>query len=188
MWRAAQILRGSLSLLMERIRQALARSPFRARFRLDAAARVYIAQHGMETIRRHAADFVHLRLAPAVPPNDGKQTPMHGHPVFMAQHACACCCRSCLLKWHGFPMGRALTEAEQAYIVSFLMQWIESQLTTPCAPPAHSKNPRTEPVQGVFDFGESPKYEAVRGQHQNPSSSAAGAGAGAAGAAASGEG
>lgn len=29
----------------------------------------------MKTIRRHAADFVRTRLAPAVIPNDGRQTP-----------------------------------------------------------------------------------------------------------------
>lgn len=153
MWRAAQHLRGSLSLLMEAIFQALTRSTFRARFQLNAAARTYAKQQGMETIRRHAADFVRTRLAPAVPPNDGKQTPMRGHPVFIAQHACACCCRSCLAKWHGIPMGYALTEADQAYIVSFLMEWIEKQMS--CSDfSLLDKNPGARFVQGEFEFGD----------------------------------
>ncbi len=74
----------------------LSRSPFRSRFHLRETDRTYITQKGIDTIRHHAHDFIRLRLAPAYIPNDGKQTPMRGHPVFIAQHACACCCRACL--------------------------------------------------------------------------------------------
>ena len=83
------------------------------------------ADKGLETIQRHAADFIRTRLAPASIPNDGKQTPMRGHPVFIAQHACACCCRGCLHKWYHVPVGRELTENEQERIVKLLMAWIE---------------------------------------------------------------
>ena len=55
-------------------------------------------------------------------------TPMRGHPVFIAQHACACCCRGCLHKWYHVPVGRELTENEQERIVKLLMAWIERQL------------------------------------------------------------
>ena len=116
---------------MATIEQALARlqgSAFRAGFRLSEKDRRYIAEKGMDTIRRHAADFVRTRLAPADIPNDGRQTPMRGHPVFAAQHACACCCRGCLNKWYHVPRGRELTEDEQERIVKLLMAWIERQL------------------------------------------------------------
>lgn len=53
---------------------------------------------------------------------------MRGHPVFVAQHATGCCCRGCLVKWHGIPAGRPLTEAEQAYVVEVLMAWIGRQM------------------------------------------------------------
>ena len=66
-------------------------------------------------------------LAPAVIPNDGRQTPMRGHPVFIAQHATACCCRKCLEKWHRIPAGRELSAAEQRYVVAVLMAWIGRQ-------------------------------------------------------------
>ena len=82
----------------------------------------------METIRSHANDFIEKRLAPADIPNDGKQTPMRGHPVFIAQHATACCCRGCLAKWHGIPAGKALTEAQKQYVVDVLMTWIQREL------------------------------------------------------------
>ena len=108
--------------------ERLAKSAFRSRFRLTQKDKSYIVSKGMATIRRHAIDFVTKRLAPAVIPNDGKQTPMRGHPVFLAQHATGCCCRSCLSKWHHIPAGRQLTEEEQQYIVAVLMTWIERQL------------------------------------------------------------
>ena len=88
----------------------------------------YIAEKGLDTIRKHAEDFVAKRLAPAVIPNDGKQTPMRGHPVFIAQHATGCCCRGCFFKWHHIPAGIQLTEEEQQYAVAVLMTWIEKQI------------------------------------------------------------
>ena len=108
----------------------LARSKFRSRFRLSAADRKYIADKGMATIRSHAADFVRTRLAPANPPNDGRQTPMRGHPVFKAQHATATCCRSCLEKWWKVPKGTEIPPERQSRIVDFLMIWIERMQNT----------------------------------------------------------
>ena len=106
----------------------LARSKFRARFHLAAADLRYIAEKGLDTIRRHAADFVRTRLAPAQPPNDGRQTPMRGHPVFKAQHATATCCRGCLEKWWKVPRGTDIPPARQARIVDFLMAWINREI------------------------------------------------------------
>ena len=81
----------------------------------------------MDTIRKHAQDLIGKRLAPAEPVNDGKQTPMRGHPVFIAQHATATCCRSCLEKWHHIPKGRQLTQEQQDYVVDVIMEWIDLQ-------------------------------------------------------------
>lgn len=107
---------------------ALSKSPFRSRFHLQGKELDYLQSKGLTTILDHAADFVTRRLAPADLPNDGKQTPFRGHPVFVAQHATACCCRGCLEKWHRLPKGRALTEAEQAYIVKILEQWLGTEM------------------------------------------------------------
>jgi hypothetical protein len=106
----------------------LARSKFRSRFHLGAAERGYADAKGRPVIAAHAADFVAQRLAPAAPRNDGRQTPMRGHPVFIAQHATATCCRSCLAKWHGLPKGRALAAEEQAQVVGAIMGWIDRQM------------------------------------------------------------
>ena len=102
----------------------LARSSFRSRFRLGAKERAYCRDEGRDIIDAHARDFIARRLAPAQPANDGRQTPMRGHPVFIAQHATATCCRTCLRKWHGLAEGRALSEEEQSHIVAILMTWI----------------------------------------------------------------
>ncbi|HGL6830694.1 TPA: DUF4186 family protein [Citrobacter koseri] len=61
----------------------LSRSPFRSRFRLGAKERQYCWDKGAQVIDQHAAEFIAKRLAPAFPRNDGKQTPMRGHPVFI---------------------------------------------------------------------------------------------------------
>lgn len=106
----------------------LAKSRFRSSFRLTQKDRDYVSAKGLATIRSHAKDFVAKRLSPAVITNDGKQTPMRGHPVFLAQHATGCCCRGCFFKWHHIPQGRELTKEEQNYSVAVLMAWIEKQM------------------------------------------------------------
>ena len=110
--------------LFERLRQ----SKFRSRFRLTDEDRAYIQEKGIGTVRRHAQEIVAKRLSAENPENDGKQTPMKGHPVFTAQHATACCCRSCLEKWHYIPAGKVLTEEEQSYITDVLMDWIRKEM------------------------------------------------------------
>ena len=82
----------------------------------------------MPVIREHAYDFIGKRLAPENIPNDGKQTPWKGHPVFIAQHATGCCCRECLFKWHRINKGKELTKEQQDYVVDVLMTWIENQM------------------------------------------------------------
>jgi predicted Fe-S protein YdhL (DUF1289 family) len=106
---------------------ALAQSSFRRRFRLRGPELAYVRGRGMQTVLRHADEMIAARLAPAAPSNDGKQTPMRGHPVFLAQHATATCCRGCLAKWHHIPKGRELTADERAYVVSVLERWIRTQ-------------------------------------------------------------
>lgn len=103
---------------------ALERSPFRRRQALDEKDRVYLQHRGLDTVLRHAADFVARRLADAQPVNDGRQTPWRGHPVFTAQHATATCCRGCLAKWHAIEAGRPLTDAERRYVVEVIGRWL----------------------------------------------------------------
>jgi hypothetical protein len=102
----------------------LIQQPFRAKFRLRGRELATVELRGYPQIRKHAADLIRKRLAPAVPDNDGRQTPYRGHPVFVAQHATATCCRGCLRKWHGIDRGFELTAAQQAYVVDVICRWI----------------------------------------------------------------
>lgn len=116
---------------MQTVEQALdklSKSDFRSGFHLSRSDIEYIHSRGTEQIRKHAEDFIRQRLAPAVIPNDGRQTPMKGHPVFIAQHACACCCRGCLQKWYKVPQGIELSDLQQEKIVNLLMLWIEKEM------------------------------------------------------------
>ena len=105
----------------------LNKSKFRSKFHLSKKDIEYINEKGIDAIRQHAFDFISKRLAPAIIPNDGEQTPMRGHPVFIAQHACACCCRGCLNKWYKVQRGTALTPVQQEKIVNLIMAWIERE-------------------------------------------------------------
>jgi predicted Fe-S protein YdhL (DUF1289 family) len=110
---------------------ALQKSAFRRRFHLQAAERAYLQQQGLPTVLAHARDFVDKRLAPANPAKDGKQTPFRGHPVFVAQHATATCCRGCLAKWHEIPHGRMLDAQERDHVVAALEHWLRMEAARP---------------------------------------------------------
>jgi len=107
---------------------ALAKSSFRSRFHLSIADKDLIAKKGRGVIRKHGEVMLKKRLFPPAPPNDGKQTPFKGHPVFAAQHATATCCRKCLLKWYHFPLDHQLNKAEQEYILGVIDAWINREL------------------------------------------------------------
>lgn len=113
---------------IQKIFEGLAKSNFRSKFHLKPKDKEYANQKGMETIKSHAYDFINKRLAPEVIPNDGKQTPMRGHPVFLAQHATATCCRGCLEKWHKIPKGKELTKEQVDYVVKVIMTWINKEM------------------------------------------------------------
>lgn len=128
---------------------ALARSAFRRRQTLGAGDLAYLRGRGMETVRRHADEMVAARLAPAEPANDGKQTPMRGHPVFVAQHATGTCCRGCLAKWHRIPKGRGLTDEERAYVVSVLERWLRDAAAA--TPPSDAGRAGEDVARGKKD-------------------------------------
>lgn len=112
---------------LNQVFERLARSAFRRRFHLRGAERQYLETKGLDAVLSHGSRFIEERLAPANPRNDGKQTPMWNHPIFVAQHGTATCCRGCLEKWHGIPRGHVLTPDERAYILSMLRRWLLAQ-------------------------------------------------------------
>lgn len=107
---------------------ALSKSKFRSSFYLNEKMKSYIKTKGFNEIKNHTIEFVNKKIGSAYPVNDGKQTPMKGHPTFIAMHACATCCRGCLKKWHNIPKSRELTLNEKNYIVSILLMWMKKEL------------------------------------------------------------
>jgi len=116
---------------MDELFAALGRSGFRSRFRLAGKEAAYLRQKSLTKILEHARDFVTSRLADANPANDGRQTPMKNHPVFVAQHATATCCRGCLAKWHKIPKGKPLTQEQIDYVVEVIARWLDGQNAPP---------------------------------------------------------
>ena len=104
---------------------SLSKNKFRSSFYLRKKEKAYIDKNGMDKIKEHAYDFIRKKLAPAYPLNDGAQTPMRNHPVFIAQHATGTCCRGCLEKWHKIPKGVELTDNQINFIVTLIMEWIK---------------------------------------------------------------
>ncbi|MCG2712451.1 MAG: DUF4186 domain-containing protein [Candidatus Omnitrophica bacterium] len=110
------------------IEKALQKSKFRSSFKLTPKDLLYIDRIGLDKLKSHVQDFILRKISPANPKNDGKQTPLKGHPVFIAQHATATCCRGCIYKWHKIPKKRNLSEAEISFIESLIIRWINREL------------------------------------------------------------
>ena len=109
---------------LDEIFRALSRSAFRRKFRLTGRELAYLQTWGLPHVMKQAADLIDQRLAPAEPKNDGRQTPWRNHPVFVAQHATATCCRGCLAKTHGIEKGHALTPEERRHVLAVIEQWL----------------------------------------------------------------
>ena len=114
---------------MNDVLNKLPKSKFRSSFHLNTKMKDYVNDKGIDTIRKHAVDFVNKRLKVYDENKDGKQTPMRQtHPVFIAQHATATCCRGCIYKWHHIPKTRDLSDYEINYIVNIIIKWIEKEM------------------------------------------------------------
>ena len=117
-------------MMIEKLLDSLAKSKFRGSFHLNSKMKDYVKEKGIDKIKSDAYDLIEKRLAPANPLNDGKQTAMRQvHPVFIAQHACGCCCRGCLERIHHIPKNKELSKSEIDYIVEVIMTWIKREIT-----------------------------------------------------------
>lgn len=105
----------------------LSQSKFRSSFHLSKKLIKYIDQVGMKKIEEHTISFINNRLSKYNPDTDGKQTPMKNHPVFIAQHATACCCRGCIEKWHHIPKEKELNNNEKNFLFCLIIKWIENE-------------------------------------------------------------
>lgn len=106
----------------------LARSSFRRKFRLQGRELAHLQTWGLPRVMKEAEELIRKRVAPAEIANDGRQTPWRNHPIFVAQHATATCCRGCLEKTYEIPKGHALRAEELALVLGAIERWLEEQL------------------------------------------------------------
>ena len=113
--------------------QRIHRQPFRARFRLYGRDRAVVDLRGITTVRKHAAEIIQRRLAPAQPLHDGRQTPYHGHPVFVAQPPPP---PAALERWHAIPAGRPLTTRTRLGLATpvSVVSWLEHRRGSTSSP------------------------------------------------------
>ena len=105
----------------------LEKSKFRSSFHLKQKEIEYINKKGLEEIKKQAYEIINKRIKPEIIKNDGKQTPMKNHPVFIGQHATATCCRGCIEKWHHIKKNKELTEHEIDFITTLIIEWIRRE-------------------------------------------------------------
>jgi len=108
--------------------KALSKSKFRSSFHLKGKDLLYAKTHDITTLEAQTLDFINERLDLNDKYKDGKQTPYRGHPVFVAEHAVACCCRGCIKKWHGIDENRKLTTEEKEYLKNIIISWIKKEI------------------------------------------------------------
>lgn len=111
-------------IINERLK-SLQKSKFRSHFYLKEKELHIIDEKGFEKIKEHAYDIIKKNIACYNERLDGKQTPMKNHPVFIAEHATATCCRGCIERWHHIPKTKELNDNEINFIVELIMAWIK---------------------------------------------------------------
>lgn len=96
--------------------------------RLTQRKQNYALRKGRAGIRVAAEKRIRSRVGPKQPLKDGTLTPWNGDILDYAQHATACCCRTCIAEWHDIPAGRELNEEEIRYLTDLLCLYVDERL------------------------------------------------------------
>ena len=95
---------------------------------IDLKTENHARRKGRLGLRQAARERLKKYVAPASPQRDGRQTPWDGNVIFYAQHALACCCRTCMEYWHGIPRNTELADQELDYFVELMMMYINERM------------------------------------------------------------
>ncbi len=95
---------------------------------IDEEAELHARRKGRIKLREAAAKRLRTSVGPAEPFRDGRQTPTKSRVVYYAQHALACCCRTCLEYWHGIPKGTELTPQQIDYFTDLVMRYVDERM------------------------------------------------------------
>jgi hypothetical protein len=95
---------------------------------IDERAALHARRKGRAGLQEAALRRLKASVGTAQPFRDGMQTPMAGNVLYYAQHALACCCRTCVEYWHGIPKGVPLTDDQLAYFSRLIMLFVDERL------------------------------------------------------------
>ncbi|MBS3066936.1 DUF4186 family protein [Candidatus Pacearchaeota archaeon] len=112
---------------MNLIFQKLNASKFRREIHLSEEEKNFVRDKCLDKIIEDAYNFLDKNIR-SKKDNDGKQTPWRGHPVFVAQHATATCCRKCIKKWYKIPENKNLDDKEVKFFIEIILEWIDKEI------------------------------------------------------------
>lgn len=95
---------------------------------IDDKAQAKAKRKGWDRLRVSADERLRASIGKAHQFRDGTQTPFDGNILYYAQHALACCCRSCLEYWHGIPKGTALADEDIEYLAQLVMLYVADRM------------------------------------------------------------
>jgi hypothetical protein len=107
---------------------------------IDETADKHARRKGRVLLSAAATQRIRSSVAKAEPVRDGQQTPLSGNILYYAQHATACCCRTCMAYWHNVPKGRDLSETQVTYFTELVMRFVAERM--PQLPDEPEKIPR----------------------------------------------
>jgi Domain of unknown function (DUF4186) len=102
---------------------------------IPARVRAGAERYSREVIARRTRAALRSRVAAPAGEWDGTQTAMDpgkGAQIYhFGMHASACCCRKCMLYWHGIPQERALSDEELDYFSTLVWLYVCRRLGWP---------------------------------------------------------
>ncbi|MBE7467628.1 MAG: DUF4186 family protein [Anaerolineales bacterium] len=95
---------------------------------IDLKAENHARRKGRSKLREAIRARLKKSVGTASPSFDGRQTPDHGNIIYYAQHALACCCRTCMEYWHGIPKGVELSDEQIDYFTELIMKYVDARM------------------------------------------------------------
>lgn len=108
----------------------LAKSKFRSRFKLRAKELKYIKDKGLDTIRSHACDFIRDRVAPLNLQMMANKPQCENTRYLSLSTQPPPVAAAVSKNGISSPQHRELTQSEQEYLVSIIMEWINRQINS----------------------------------------------------------
>ncbi len=95
---------------------------------IDEVADLHARRKGRVKLREAAENRLRRSIGTKDPVWDGRQTPKQGNILYYAQHALACCCRTCIAYWHDIPQSAELTQEQIDYFVELVMLFVDERM------------------------------------------------------------